>query len=223
MKKLSAIALLLAASCASMETLTLVEPNPKKDLPIDACLVRNSKRGTPKKDVVEEIIEYVSEMPDSDFSVNAKYDIYSHMAPKFSEYTKGIKKRRALMAAVLTNLAGWESTWDWNEGIDTTNISSTKSKCSEEAGLLQTSGDAMNFDKSLVRLFESSCKAYTKGTKCDRFIACSKDPGANHRFTVIFTAMLLRHTTNHHGPIKRKSDVYSSLSIKCVEQIEARL
>ncbi len=210
-------------SCATKE---VKSPYPERTL--SACLVNVHNRGKPTEDMVMEIIDLVGLMDYSDFEVNDNYDIYSHMQPKFAEFTKDIDSRRALMAGVLVNLAGWESSWDWTEGVDTTNPASMANKCGEEAGLLQTSADSMaNFNASsggsLKAFFDESCKEYTGGTDCERFIKCSKDPGGLHYFTIQYTAKLLRHTTNHHGPIKRKSDVYSSLSTECVRQIRSFL
>jgi hypothetical protein len=136
-----------------------------------------------------------------------------------------MKARRALMAGVLVNLAGWESSWKWTEGIDVTNPSSALKLQNEEAGLFQTSGNTMDgFGKGTLKAkFLEDCKGYPQSNVYQRFIACSKDPGANRRFVVEYTAMVLRFTTNHHGPIKRKQDVYTHLPVDCVEQIRARL
>ena len=100
------------------------------------------------------------------------------------------------MLEVLRVLAGYESTWDWDAGRDVTNPNSNR-PCTAEAGVLQVSGDSMNFDASLKDLVRR-----TQGnTDCNTFRATTK---SNHPFALEYCARLLRFTTNHHGPVKRK-------------------
>lgn len=76
------------------------------------------------------------------------------------------------MLAVLRVLAGYESTWNRDAGRDVGNPNSNR-PCTAEAGVLQVSGDSMNFDASLIVLVRR-----TQGnTDCDTFRTMTK---ANH-------------------------------------------
>lgn len=100
------------------------------------------------------------------------------------------------MLEVLRVLGGFESSWDWNAGVDTTNPNSN-TPCTEEAGIFQCSGNSMSFDHSLEELLlnitgKKDCKAFINTTK------------TNHKFAIEYCARLIRFTVNHHGPIKHK-------------------
>jgi hypothetical protein len=122
--------------------------------------------------------------------------------------------RKAVMLEVLRVLGGFESSWDWNEGRDITNINSNTA-CTEEAGIFQCSGNSMNFDPSLKKLL----KNVSGQTDCDTFIKVSK---SNHKFAIEYCARLLRFTINHHGPVKRK-EINSWLKPDAVKEFQGFL
>lgn len=98
------------------------------------------------------------------------------------------------MLEVLRVLAGFESSWDWNAGVDTTNPHSN-TPCSEEVGILQCSGDSMDIDPSLKNLL----RTVDGVTDCETFRATTK---ANHPFALEYCARLLQFTVRHHGPVR---------------------
>jgi hypothetical protein len=71
----------------------------------------------------------------------------------------------------------------------------SNTSCTEEAGILQCSGDSMNFDPSLKNLL----KSVSGKSDCDTFRKVTK---ANHAFALEYCARLLRFTTKHHGPLR---------------------
>ncbi len=184
----------------------------------DACFRRVYNRGVPRRDVVAEIIKAVKKSPDSLVEVNPIYDIFSSVERELGPW-KSLKHRKAALIDVLIVLSMFESSERWNAGIDTTNASSAKNKCNEEAGMFQCSGNSLNFGKPLRDLFSYYCKGYAGNTVCDKFITCSK---MNHEFVIRYTAQLIRFTTKHHGPILRK-EINPYLSRECTSQIEAIL
>jgi hypothetical protein len=103
-------------------------------------------------------------------------------------------ERRAAMLEALRVLAGFESSWKWDADVDTTNPDSITA-CTMEAGILQCSGDSMNFDSSLKALARSVAGT----TDCHVFRTTIK---ANHRFAIEYCARLLRFTIRHHGPVR---------------------
>ena len=98
------------------------------------------------------------------------------------------------MLEVLRVLAGFESSWKWNAGPDTTNPDSNTA-CTEEAGILQCSGDSMNFDASLKQLL----RTVSGRTDCISFQRTTK---SDHKFALEYCARLLPFTVAHHGPVR---------------------
>ncbi len=98
------------------------------------------------------------------------------------------------MLEIMRVLAGFESSWDWNEGVDTTNPGSNTPD-TMEAGAWQVSYNSVVFGHDLRVLCDS--RGITNGTK---FQAVTK---ADHPFAMEYIARLLRHTCQHNGPVKR--------------------
>ncbi len=160
-----------------------------------ACKQRVHNRGTPPGHFLNELVDWGIAAPDEIFIRNEIIDIYSFVKPELGPWATD-RERRAAMLEVLRVLAGFESSWEWNAGRDVTNPDSDQ-PCTEEAGIFQVSGDSMNFDASLKDLVRR-----TQGnTDCDTFRTTTK---SNHPFALEYCARLLRFTTNHHGPVKRK-------------------
>jgi hypothetical protein len=160
-----------------------------------ACKQKVLNRGTPPVSFLNALLDWAEQAPDEIFAENDNYDIYSSVAPDLGPWS-GLLHRKAVMLEVLRVLAGFESSWNWNEGIDTNNPGS-KTPCTGEAGIFQCSGDSMGYDSSLKRLM----REVSGKTDCTTFRMVSK---SNHRFAIEYCARLLRLTVNHHGPVKRK-------------------
>ena len=160
-----------------------------------ACKERVHNRDIAPDEFLNKLVDWCEQAPDEIFTRNDNYDIYSHVYEKLGPWDN-LLHRKAVMIEVLRVLAGFESSWNWNEGRDTTNPNSNTS-CTEEAGIFQCSGDSMNFDPSLKRLLRS----VSGNTDCTTFRSVSK---SNHSFAIEYCARLLRYTINHHGPVKRK-------------------
>lgn len=161
-----------------------------------ACKKQVFNRGVAPDSFLNELIDWAREAPDEIFERNEIHDIYSNVKAELGPYIN-LLHRKAVMSEVLRVLGGFESSWDFAAGRDVTNPSSNTS-CTEEAGIFQCSGNAMNFDSSLESLLE---KASGGQTDCETFIAVTKE---NHQFAIEFCARLLRFTVRHHGPVKRK-------------------
>ena len=160
-----------------------------------ACKQHVHNRGTPPDSFLNQLVDWGAGAADEIFVRNELTDIYSFGKPELGPWADE-RERRAAMLEVLRVLSGFESSWRWNEGRDVTNPDSDEA-CTEEAGILQVSGNSMNFDASLKDLVRR-----TQGnTDCDTFRATTK---SNHPFALEYCARLLRFTTDHHGPVKRK-------------------
>lgn len=104
--------------------------------------------------------------------------------------------RRAALLEVLRVLGGFESSWDWDAGRDTTNPDSN-TLCTEEAGMFQCSGNSMAFSPALKQLLLAADAGSDGG--CASFIRTTK---SNHVFAIDYCARLLRIMTRHHGPVR---------------------
>jgi hypothetical protein len=161
-----------------------------------ACKNEVANRGVPPNKFLDELIDWGKQAPDEIFERNNKHDVYSSVASELGPYPD-LLHRKAVMLEVLRVLGGFESSWDFNEGRDINNPTSN-TPCTEEAGIFQCSGNAMDLDQSLKDLLR---QASGGRTDCETFITTTKE---DHRFAFEFCARLLRFTVNHHGPVKRK-------------------
>jgi len=159
------------------------------------CRAPVLNRGKPTVSFLDELVDWGATAPEEIFSENDNYDVYSHVKDTLGPWT-GLKHRRAVMLEVLRVLAGFESSWNWNAGRDVLNPSAN-TPCTEEAGILQCSGNSMNFDPSLKALLVS----VSGQSDCNTFRRVTKE---NHPFALEYTARLIRFTVNHHGPLKRR-------------------
>jgi hypothetical protein len=174
------------------------------------CTQNVYDRGKPPTSFLDELVEWGRIASPEIFAKNDLVDIYSSVRPQLGPWN-GDLHRRAVMLEVLRVLAGFESKWNWNEGVDRTNPSSNK-PLTEEAGIFQCSCNSMSFSPSLKSLLLS----VSGDISCKSFIETSK---SNHKFALEYCARLLRFTTNHHGPIKG-NHIHSWLSRDAVQEIQ---
>ena len=108
---------------------------------------------------------------------------------------KFLEQRRAVMLEVMRVLAGFESSWDFNAGVDVTNPDSMTPD-TIEAGAWQVSANSIGFGEELKDL------VLTKVGSLDgnAFQRAMKE---DHPLAMEYVARLLRRTVNHHGPVKR--------------------
>ena len=117
------------------------------------CREKVFNRGRPPVAFLNELVDWGVSAPAEIFARNNRTDIYSVVSDELGPWANDLE-RRAAMLEVLRVLAGFESSWKWNAGPDTTNPDSNTA-CTEEAGILQCSGDSMNFDASLKQLLRT--------------------------------------------------------------------
>jgi hypothetical protein len=117
------------------------------------------------------------------------------------------------MLEVLRVLAGFESSWDWTCGVDTTNRRSQSQIQSQETGAFQVSFDSIAFHPSLAACVLKYCDALT----AEKFIAGMK---VRHEFAMEYAARLLRRTIRHNGPVLR-SEIHSHLSRESMEELQS--
>ena len=159
-----------------------------------ACKQKVFNRGHHPPDAfLDELVNWSRSAPEEVFAKNEKFDIYSSIVQELGPW-QGDMHRRAVMLEALRVLGGFESSWNWNEGVDVTNPTSN-TPCTEESGIFQCSGNSMNIDTSLKALLVATGAVGT----CASFITTTK---ADHAFAIGYCARVIRFTTKHHGPIK---------------------
>jgi hypothetical protein len=159
----------------------------------DALKNEVANRGAPPDAFLDELVAWGRGAPDEIFALNNVYDIYSSVFDELGPY-RTLAYRRAVMLEVLRVLAGYESSWDWNEGRDINNPTSVTPE-TIEAGAWQVSANSMEYGQELRDLVVREAGSDDP----DGFQAAMKD---NHPLAMEYVARLLRRTTLHHGPVK---------------------
>jgi hypothetical protein len=160
-----------------------------------AAKQRVLNRGIPPDAFLTELVKWGRSAPDAVFEPNPHFDIYSSVEAELGPWSS-LGHRKAAMLEALRVLAGFESSWNWNAGRDTTNPASN-TPCTEEAGAFQCSGNSMSLGPVLRQLLVDAAGTAT----CEAFILQTK---ADPRFAIDYCANLIRLTTKHHGPIKHR-------------------
>jgi hypothetical protein len=155
---------------------------------------RVANRGVPPDSFLDELVAWGQTATDDIFAPNAAVDIYSNVVKVLGPW-QGLDHRRAVMLEVMRVLAGFESSWKWNEGRDVTNPTSVTAT-TIEAGAWQVSANSMGFGHELKDLVLAKVGS-TDGTEFQK--AMKQD----HPLAMEYIARLLRRTVNHNGPVKR--------------------
>ena len=119
------------------------------------------------------------------------------------------------MLEVMRVLAGFESSWNWNEGRDTKTTPANSPQNEIEAGAWQVSSNSIGFGRDLRALVMHKVKT----TEAVAFQAAMKE---NHSLAMEFIARLLRHTIRHNGPVKR-GEIDECLSTDAVKEFQELL
>jgi hypothetical protein len=152
-------------------------------------------RGSPRISFLQELVAWGKRAPDSIFvdqPGNTK-DVYASVVSELGPFGD-ITHRKACMLEVMRVLAGFESSWNWNEGIDTTRKSATTPK-NAEAGAWQVSADSLSFGQDLKDLMGG-----LNGVDFQRTMK------SNHPLSMEYITRLTRHTRMHNGPLYKGSE-----------------
>ena len=153
-----------------------------------------ANRGIPPDSFLDELVAWGKAAPEEIFAPNDLSDIYSSIMNTLGPWQEP-PHRRAVMLEVMRVLAGFESSWNWDEGRDTHNPGSVTAQ-TIEAGAWQVSADSMNFGKELKNLVRAKVGTLD-GT------AFQKAMKENHPVAMEYIARLLRRTTHANGPVLR--------------------
>ena len=173
-----------------------------------ATRARVKNRGIPPVEFLSKLVEWGKTAPDEIFKENYVFDVYSSVRWRLGPY-RDLIHRKAVMLEVMRVLAGFESSWNWNEGVDVTNPSSNTPD-TMEAGAWQVSANSRRFGSDLQAISPADGDAFQHQMK------------GNRKLAMEYIARLLRHTVNHNGPVKRH-EIDPWLSKDAVEEFEQLL
>ena len=171
-----------------------------------------ANRGSPPDSFLTELVSWGRNADETIFEPRrddpGETDVYTRIAPILGPWTSPTH-RIAAMLEVLRVLAGFESSWDWNCGRDTTNHSSV-TPTTIEAGAWQVSGNSRAFGRDLRELAPADGDRFQRAMKVD------------HAMAMEYAARLLRHTIRHNGPVLR-GEINPWLNRDSVEQFRELL
>lgn len=160
-------------------------------------------RGTPSRDFLTQMVMWGRTAPDDIFlprrnpnPAKKDPDIYSHIVDELGPW-ESLLHRRAAMLETMRVLAGFESSWNWSEGVDTSRMGDDTPENSE-AGAWQVSYDARHISDELWSLLTSH--DIINGVQFQR------EMKFNHPLAMEFVARLMRNTTKHHGPLYKGAE-----------------
>lgn len=183
-----------------------------------------SNRGIPPDEFLAEMVNWAKTAPDEIFVVNSNpADIFSYIAPQLADphYLAGdrvvytwpdLMHRKAAMLEALRVLAGFESSWNWQEGVDTTNPTSDTPE-TMEAGAWQVSANSRVFGGDLQSLYLVITMPDTSVFQPDKNAGSSQQSKDilfqwtiknNHKAAMEWISRLLRHTVKANGPALRR-------------------
>jgi hypothetical protein len=176
----------------------------------------SDQHGTPPNSFLDQLIDAINPLPDAVFEQNDRDDdIYARMLGSLGPYAD-LLQRKAVMCEVLRVVAAFESDWNWNEGVDTTNPASVAHKTGEETGAFQVSFDSMRFDQSL----KDCVQPFFDPDDVDAFIEQIK---LNHPLAVEYCSRLLRFNTTWCGTINHAKIVIAHVRRDAVEEFKSFL
>lgn len=164
--------------------------------PFVAARAAVHNRGQAPQAFLEELTAWIKAAPDALFERNDKADIYGKVLAELGPYPD-LRYRKAVMAEVLRVLAGFESSWDWTEGVDTSRLGPDTPE-NREAGAWQVSYDARRLAPELAALLIRN--------GIHNGIDFQQSMKFNRPLAMEFVALLLRHNTKHNGPLYKGSE-----------------
>jgi hypothetical protein len=166
-------------------------------------------RGVPPDAFLDQLVAWGGTASDDIFVLNATHDVYSSVVGVLGPW-RDLSHRRAAMLEVMRVLAGFESSWDWNAGRDTTNPTSDTPN-TIEAGAWQVSANSMAIGQELKDLVMNAVGSLDGN-------AFQNAMKTNHPLAMEYIARLLRRTVDHNGPVKRH-EIDAWLRPDAVEEI----
>lgn len=163
-----------------------------------AARARVFNRGSAPLVFLSEMVAWARTAPDDIFARNDFPDIYGKVKAELGPF-EDLTHRKAVMLEVMRVLAGFESSWDWTEGVDTSRLG-LDTPANEETGAWQVSYDARSLSPDLKPLLESRGIVNDEHSITDD-IKFQQTTKFDHPFAMEFVARLMRRNTRHNGPL----------------------
>jgi len=181
-------------------------------IPYGAILSHVFNRGRPPIAFLDELVAWARKAPDEIFAPNkVPVDIYtliqSSLATPFpKDYAGGmvytwdslLHRKAALLEAMRVH-AGFESGWNWNEGVDVTNATSMRNITGQETGIFQVSFDSLNLGGGAMKDFAVTRDVWI----AEEFISEMK---TDHALALEYYARLVRVSIRWAGPLLRHGE-----------------
>jgi hypothetical protein len=159
-----------------------------------------SNRGIAPDGFLDELVAWGR---DADSSLFVEYsnddDVWTKVRRVLGPY-EDLRHRRAVMLEVMRVLAGYESSWNWNQGTDAhadkvaRDAGNPRRPEQIEAGAFQVSADSMNLGIELKIMVLTEVGS----TGAREFQRAMKD---NHTLAMDYVAQLLISTVSQNGPL----------------------
>lgn len=161
-----------------------------------ATKARVLNRGVPPDEFLTELVHWGICAPNDIFEPNLNpADIYADVKHILGPW-ENLLHRRAAMLEVMRVHAGFESSWNWEEGVDITNQTSLHNQNGEETGIFQVSFDSTFIAEGAMKPFAVSKGIGTVGS----FITKMK---TDHKLALEYYARLVRINIRWAGPLLR--------------------
>lgn len=169
---------------------------------------RVENRGNPPDSFLDELVNWARSEDPSVFAPNdVEKDIFGVIRPALGPWrlTDGeafpaFFHRRAALCEAMRVHAGFESSWNWNEGVDMTNATSRRNIEGQETGIFQVSHDSLALDKSGMLKKWLSLGVPNAVESAITFIDWMK---RDHHLALQYYARLVRINTRWAGPLLR--------------------
>jgi len=165
---------------------------------------------------LDELVAWGRTAPDEIFAPNSEpHDVMPLLKPILGPWDS-LLRRKCAMLELLRCLGGFESSWNWNEGVDKTNQHSQTHIEGEETGIFQVSYDSLWLEKNGTTLSDCLRRHGVNPITVREFIDTMK---SDHTLALEYAARLLRISYLWDGPIKR-GEINSSLSPDAVAELQ---
>lgn len=172
-------------------------------------------QGRPPDSFLNELIDWARGADDSIFAPNTvPLDVYSLVRPELGPWTSPLH-RKASMCEVMRVHFGFESSWRWDCGVDTTNKTSMAHIEGQETGIGQVSWDSLRLGNGAMKPYAVAHNIETP----EKFIPAMK---SNHVLALDYYARLVRVNIAWAGPLIRR-EILPFLSRESVAEFQSLL
>jgi hypothetical protein len=156
-------------------------------------------RGVAPDDFLNQLVAWGKTAPEAIFADQPgnEKDIYASVTEELGPFGD-ILHRKACMLEVMRVLAGFESSWNWNEGIAASRESEDTPENSE-AGAWQVSADSVRLGQDLKDLVNREVGTLNG-------VAFQRAMKAKHPLAMEYIARLMRHTRKQNGPLYKANE-----------------